>query len=52
MYFYETDHYNCRTKILYPPSNFISYNCAEGYKSAIPVDECLAMRLRNYGEKV
>lgn len=42
MYLYETDHYNCKIKVLYPPKKFIPRNCVEGYKIAVPVDECLA----------
>ena len=51
MFFYETDHYNCRTKILYPPGNLIPCNCAEGHKSVIPVDECLANEIEELWRK-
>ncbi len=42
MHLYKTDHYNCKTKVLYPLENFIPCNCVEGYKTAITVDKCLA----------
>lgn len=34
--------YNCQKQILYPPKNFIEYNCADGYKDSVCVDKCIA----------
>ena len=39
----ETTHYNCKTKTICPPKNFITYNLDKSrYKEAISVDACLA----------
>lgn len=34
--------YNCLKSILYPPKNFIPYNCRGEYKDEVFVDACLA----------
>lgn len=35
-FLYETAHYNCKTKVIYPPKDFITYNCDENkHKSQI-----------------
>lgn len=44
---YQIDHYNCDTKILYPPKDFIPYNSRDGFKHTIPVDACLADEIEN-----
>lgn len=46
-YMYQTDRYNCKTKVLRPPENFIPYNSRNGFKNAISVDACLAEEIEN-----
>ena len=44
--------YNCKKRIIYPPKNFITYNCdSKKYKTNILVDECLADEIENLWNK-
>ena len=43
--------YNCNKKILYPPKNFIKYNCFEGYRDSVIVDACLADEIEDLWSK-
>ena len=44
--------YNCKKRIIYPPKNFITYNCdGKKYKTNILVDECLADEIENLWNK-
>ena len=37
--------YNCEKEVIYPPENFIEYNCADGYKESVCVDKCIAREI-------
>jgi hypothetical protein len=37
--------YNCEKEVIYPPKNFIEYNCADGYKESVCVDKCIAKEI-------
>lgn len=44
--------YNCKKRIIYPPKNFITYNCdSKKYKTNILVDECLAGEIESLWNK-
>lgn len=44
--------YNCKKRIIYPPKNFITYNCdSKKYKTNILVDECLADEIESLWNK-
>ena len=43
--------YNCAKTILYPPENFIPYNCCEGYKTSVQVDDCLSEEIKDLWSK-
>lgn len=43
--------YNCRKKLLYPPENFIPYNSSKGYKTEIPVDDCISEEIKDLWNK-
>ena len=43
--------YNCKEIVLYPPKNFISYNCTDGYKDSICVDICLKDEIEDLWSK-
>lgn len=39
--------YNCEITRLYPPKNFIPYNCCDGYKECIDIDKCLEDEIKD-----
>ena len=44
--------YNCRKKIIYPPTKFITYNYQKDkYKTEVLVDECLADEIEHLWDK-